>query len=226
MSVPAEVQLNMPPTDPADTEMTVEEGPRMRKLREVFEAALNTCLNGCSYAKMAQAFPRLARDNPDALRSAREQLVAFIRESIREEFEDINMDKNVVAKLNELDRIIALAQQRQKAEYERGQGRGSKRTDNSSAPAECMHFRVSPAQAIRAYSVYAKRRELSKLHTELAEIQSANHALQSRLTQSRAEVSTLQNTIQSSADKLLPPRGIVDVIEINTAVGGSEMEWT
>ncbi|TPX67648.1 hypothetical protein SpCBS45565_g03618 [Spizellomyces sp. 'palustris'] len=224
MSAPAKVQPNAPPADPADTEMTVEEGPRMRKLREVFEAALNTCLNGCSYAKMAQAFPRLARENPEALRSAREQLVAFIEESIREEFEDINIDKNVVAKLNELDRIIALAQQRQKAEYERGQGRGSKRTDNSSAPAECMHFRVSPAQAIRAYSIYAKRRELSKLHMELAE--SANHAAQSRLTQSRAEVSTLQNTIQLSVDKLLPPRGIVDVIEISTAVGGTEMECT
>ncbi|KAI9014683.1 Nnf1-domain-containing protein [Gaertneriomyces semiglobifer] len=215
----AETLPNLPDISEASSHEEHEEGPRMRKLRAGFDAALGNCLKSCNYRRIADAFPRLAEEHADDLRSAHEQLVAFIRQSMKEEFDCINSERNVATKLNELDRIQAEATERQLREHDtnnqqsKGQGRAQKRTasgtEKSGSNTECAHFRVSPEEAVRAHVVLAKREEAERLRARIAEAQSANDELYTKLLQSREEVSSLQQEIKTTLGELLPPREMI-----------------
>ncbi|KAI8920157.1 Nnf1-domain-containing protein [Powellomyces hirtus] len=217
----ASVHDNEETSDSARAEVESQyEGPRMKKLRQVFDAALTACLNGCSYDRLAQSFPRISRDNPESLRSAREQLVAFIRESIKEEFDDINADRNVALHLNEIDRIIAAAHRKLKQEYEEGQQQTTTRSRavGSQAHVHCLHFRVTADQAVRAHAVEAKRGEVERLRAQLKQMHTANDAIQTDIAQCQAETGNVQSEIESLITNLLPPRNLLDALHQEAGV--------
>ncbi|KAJ3153968.1 hypothetical protein HDU89_008835 [Geranomyces variabilis] len=206
--------MSSPPEHFSDTAQPVarsdeEDGPRAHKLRQVFDAALTACLKACSYERLAQAFPRIARDNPEALRSAREQLVAFIREAIKEEFEDINADRDVMPSLNQIDRIIAAAHLKLKEDFKAGRNNGIKAL-GASEQEECLHFRVSAEQAVTAHAVQAKRREVERLKAQLAEMQEANYMARSRIAADRGVAAEMQSEIQAMIADLLPSQTLLD----------------
>ncbi|KAI8589208.1 hypothetical protein BDZ88DRAFT_418704 [Geranomyces variabilis] len=208
--------MSSPPEQLSDTAQPVarsdeEDGPRAHKLRQVFDAALTACLKACSYERLAQAFPRIARDNPEALRSAREQLVAFIREAIKEEFEDINADRDVMPSLNQIDRIIAAAHLKLKEDFKAGRNNGTKAL-GASEQEECLHFRVSAEQAVTAHAVQAKRREVERLKAHLAEMQEANHMARSRIAADRGVAAEMQSEIQAMIANLLPSQTLLDTL--------------
>ncbi|KAI9103293.1 hypothetical protein DFS34DRAFT_361802 [Phlyctochytrium arcticum] len=192
------------------------EGARMRKLREVFEAALSACLKGCSYEKMAQAFPRLARDDPKALHSARDQLINFIRTSIQE-FQDISADRDLVANLNQLDRIVAAAQQKiiekPDSAIRKGAKRGAANLKVDEATAGCLHFRPTPGQAVRAHRVDAKRKEVLRLKALLSGMQSEQVDITQKLDEARQQLFGAQFEVESSLRQLVPPPEITRRIE-------------
>ncbi|KAJ3172026.1 hypothetical protein HDU88_006838 [Geranomyces variabilis] len=206
--------MSSPPEQLSDPAQPVarsdeEDGPRAHKLRQVFDAALTACLKACSYERLAQAFPRIARDNPEALRSAREQLVAFIREAIKEEFEDINADRDVMPSLNQIDRIIAAAHLKLKEDFKAGRNNGAKAL-GASEQEECLHFRVSAEQAVTTHAVQAKRREVERLKAQLAEMQEANHMARSRIAADRGVAAEMQSEIQAMIADLLPSQTLLD----------------
>ncbi|KAJ3160918.1 hypothetical protein HDU86_008280 [Geranomyces michiganensis] len=205
-----------PPQPPLDTAQPAtrndeEDGPRARKLRQVFDAALAACFKACSYERLAQAFPRIARDNPEALRSARDQLVEFIRESIKEEFEDINEDRDVMPSLNQIDRIIAAAHRKLKEDFKAERGGGAKtNTTGFSEQEECLHFRVTAEQAVTAHAVHAKRLEAARLKAQLAEMQEANRTLRDCIAADRSVAAGIQAEIQTLIAGLLPSQTLLD----------------
>ncbi|KAJ3175267.1 hypothetical protein HDU87_006349 [Geranomyces variabilis] len=207
--------MSSPPAQLPDTAPPVirndeEDGPRAHKLRQVFDAALTACLKACSYERLAQAFPRIARDNPEALRSARDQLVAFIREAIKEEFEDINADRDVIPSLNQIDRIIAAAHLKLKEDFKAGRNNGTQTKAAGTAQQECLHFRVTAEQAVTAHAVQAKRREAERLKAQLAEMQEANRVARSRIAADRAVAAEMQSEIQVLIADLLPSQTLLD----------------
>ncbi|KAI8920701.1 hypothetical protein BC831DRAFT_477462 [Entophlyctis helioformis] len=101
----------------ARTDAPRPHGPRMAKLVRAVDHALQAVLKDCSDAKFAQSFPQLARDNPVALAQARQDVVAQFQASVMSSFDKLVSDRQIDARLNDLDVLIEAARQRPAASY-------------------------------------------------------------------------------------------------------------
>ncbi|KAK3807863.1 MAG: hypothetical protein J3Q66DRAFT_85579 [Benniella sp.] len=92
-------------------EHTVEapepDGPRMTRLRGILNKSLQETLKVCNYNAICECFPALAAANPEELRLVHEQVCQFLNNEVNIEFEKIIEERNIVFKLNGLDRLIA-----------------------------------------------------------------------------------------------------------------------
>ncbi|KAI8826885.1 uncharacterized protein EV422DRAFT_16420 [Fimicolochytrium jonesii] len=208
-------QTPMDTGQPPQTLQQHDEGPRMRTLRQLFDVALANCLNASSYDRFAQAFPKLARDDPDALRIAREQTVDFIRNAMQEEFNDINTERNVGEHLNTLDRVIAAALASQKQHQ-------LQQTSSAAAAAAAVSGTgiVNPVQAVRAHAVQAKRAEVERLKARLQSVENATTTYETTLTDLRTQTETLKDHIETGIASLLASRTAVDQLAVE-ATGGT-----
>ncbi|ORY03626.1 hypothetical protein K493DRAFT_404935 [Basidiobolus meristosporus CBS 931.73] len=139
-------------------EIKQQEGPRMTKLRVLLEKALSKTLKNCSYDKVAQCFSQLAQDSPEALQSAVDQVVDFLKTRINEEFETIVEKRDLINKLNSLDELIASAKKMNQKEAVSLQ-------------------RPAPEIAILSKTVVSKREEMERLKAQLLEVQQENSGL-------------------------------------------------
>ncbi|KAK9722287.1 hypothetical protein K7432_002771 [Basidiobolus ranarum] len=135
-----------------------QEGPRMTKLRVLLDKALSKTLKNCSYDKVAQCFSQLAQDSPEALQSAVDQVVTFLKTRIEEEFETIVGKRDLINKLNDLDALIIAAKKTSKKE---------------AAPLQIP----APEVAILSKTVISKREEVERLRAQLLEVQKENAEL-------------------------------------------------
>ena len=89
-------------------------GQRAQKLVDVFNRALDHTISTCSYAHFATCFPTADKYNKPLLESVWRQVTNMIETRSRREFDDIFTEKAVITRLNELDRVIAEAEERRK----------------------------------------------------------------------------------------------------------------
>ncbi|CAI7620174.1 unnamed protein product [Penicillium manginii] len=87
-------------------------GPRASRLHQVFNQALARTLKANSFTNFASCFPTPARHVPASLESVWRQLNAKLEESAKAEFEEIVEEREAVAHLNELDRLVSEARER------------------------------------------------------------------------------------------------------------------
>ncbi|KAJ6000073.1 hypothetical protein N7481_000482 [Penicillium waksmanii] len=87
-------------------------GPRASRLHQVFNQALARTLKANSFNNFASCFPTPARHVPASLESVWRQLNAKLEESAKAEFEEIVEEREAVAHLNELDRLVSEARER------------------------------------------------------------------------------------------------------------------
>ncbi|KAI4159322.1 MAG: hypothetical protein LQ342_006645 [Letrouitia transgressa] len=80
-------------------------GPRATKFQRLFADALSHTLRICSYAKFAACFPTPAAHAAATLDSVWRQITDKVAASAHKEFEDILAEREVVAGLNELERL-------------------------------------------------------------------------------------------------------------------------
>ncbi|KAJ3043452.1 hypothetical protein HDV00_005150 [Rhizophlyctis rosea] len=184
----------------------VTDGPKMRLLRSVYEKALDKWLEKCSYDAMAQAFPTIARDNPEALAAARNQLVEFIKGAAMEEFQMINEERSMQTKLNELDKLIEDAQRKVKLTLEAGGGNGNETDTLKTQP---QPLRLGPDAVFRIKGVQAKRREIELLKARLAEATTEMQLLDEELAKEFEFAESARQFVDEASSKLVPRESLV-----------------
>ncbi|KAF9113241.1 Zinc finger C3H1 domain-containing protein [Mortierella sp. AM989] len=148
ISFPAQEPMDIVHNQDVD-EQEEPEGPRMTRLRGILDKSLKETLKACNYDAISECFPALAAGNPRDLREAHEKVCQFLNVEVNNEFEQIIEERNVIFKLNGLDRLIADARSK-------GNTAGSRTT-----------LDLSPEVAVRARTVPTKEAEIERLKAEL-----------------------------------------------------------
>ena len=112
------------PSPPPPAPVPLTPGPRASRLQQVFDQALARTLRANSYSNFSSCFPTPARHVPASLESVWRQLNAKLEESAKAEFEDIVQERDAVAQLNELDRLVGEARFRRDNHENEGQSQG------------------------------------------------------------------------------------------------------
>lgn len=108
------------PSPPPLPPIPLTPGPRASKFSTLFSSALTKTLSTVSLSKFSACFPTAAEQAPRILASVHAQIVQGVQARATAEFEDICRERDVVAGLNELERLVAEARGRR----ERGDGGG------------------------------------------------------------------------------------------------------
>ncbi|KAI4240810.1 MAG: hypothetical protein L6R40_004924 [Gallowayella cf. fulva] len=106
------------PSPPPQPPVAQTPGPRAAQFQTLFGNALDYTLRTCSYSKFSSCFPTPAKYAPQTLTSIWQQITAKVEASAKKEFDDIMVERDVVAGLNELERLVAEAKSRQKNRVE------------------------------------------------------------------------------------------------------------
>ncbi|KAF8925645.1 hypothetical protein BGZ58_000626 [Dissophora ornata] len=152
----------------------------MTRLRGILEKSLQETLKACNYNAISECFPVLVATNPTDLREAHEKVCQFLSVEVNNEFEQIIAERNVIFKLNGLDRFIAGAKAK-------GIAAGSRTV-----------LDLSPEVAVRARTVPTKEAEIERLKAELRRVQLDNRRLGSALNHSKAEQAAIKYELLES----------------------------
>ncbi|KAL8950901.1 MAG: hypothetical protein Q9222_003097 [Ikaeria aurantiellina] len=109
----ATTQAAHSPSPPPQPPIAQTPGPRAAQFQSVFNDALNKTIRTCSYSKFSSCFPTPARYASQTLTSIWQQIMSKVEASAKKEFEDILVERDVVAGLNELERLVGEARSRQ-----------------------------------------------------------------------------------------------------------------
>ncbi|KAF9947428.1 hypothetical protein BGZ72_010568 [Mortierella alpina] len=179
----ASMDVSQDPIDrdgqPSD-EMEEQEGPRMTRLRGILDKSLEETLKACNYNAIRESFPYVAAANPGELRNAHEKVCLFLRGEVNYEFGQIIEQRNIIFKLNSLDRLIAEAKSK-------GITAGSRTI-----------LDLSPDVAVRARTVPTKEAEIERLKSEIERVRLDNRRLGSALNQSRATQAAIKRELLDS----------------------------
>ncbi|KAJ5145738.1 uncharacterized protein N7515_000302 [Penicillium bovifimosum] len=174
------------PSPPPRAPIPQTPGPRASRLNQVFDQALARTLRANSYANFASCFPTPARHVPASLEGVWRQLNAKLEANAKAEFEDIIAERDAVAHLNELDRLVADARARRE---QAGEGEEKERIAPHTLGAE----------------------DLYKAHLT-PYLQEAQSTLNARLEATHAENAELAQTVQKQRleiERLLSNLGVV-----------------
>ena len=112
------------PSPPPPPPIPLTPGPRAAKFATLFSSALTKTLSTVSLSKFSACFPTPARHCPHILASVHSQIIQGVEERARREFDEILKERDVVAGLNELERLAAEASGRRERGVKEGKGVG------------------------------------------------------------------------------------------------------
>ncbi|CAO3696609.1 unnamed protein product [Umbelopsis ramanniana] len=158
-------------------------GKRATKLNMLFEKYVERIIQSVSYAKFAICFSDLNEQQHEALVMAHKQVCEYLEQSIREDFHSILAERQLVEKLNELDKLVEEAKRSNNAAELKRPGAG---------------IVVEPEQALRARSVPLKQVELERLRKQHAELQGQNQGLMKTIVTQRDQLTGLCNNVSQS----------------------------
>ncbi|KAG4304614.1 hypothetical protein PORY_002007 [Pneumocystis oryctolagi] len=147
---------------------------------------METRKNSQGYEQIAKCFPALAKNSPEILRNAHEQVISFLQSSCEREFSSILKERDVVSRLNELDDLIMNAKQRQ----ERG--------DSSTI----LPTLLPPKHIVNSYLYPLWMKELSVLKKQLESIQVKNTDFYKKVILQRDEIAHLVVSIKKTIEEL------------------------
>lgn len=108
------------PSPPPPPPIPLTPGPRAAKFSTLFSSALTKTLSTVSLSKFSACFPTPARHCPHILASVHSQIIQGVEERARREFDEILKERDVVAGLNELERLVAEAKGRRQRGVKEG----------------------------------------------------------------------------------------------------------
>lgn len=116
-SAPPQAEPTPPPNQTEQTAIPqpVEPGHRAKRLDEVYARALQYTLSKLSWQNFAECYPTVCRRAEHVMKQVHEQTVSRLGNKCNAEFDRIVRERDVVAKLNELEGLIADAEARREA---------------------------------------------------------------------------------------------------------------
>ena len=117
----ASTQVAHSPSPPPQPPIAQTPGPRATQFQNLFRDALNHTIRTCSYSKFSSCFPTPAKYASQTLNSIWQQITTKVEASAKKEFEDIMVERDVVAGLNELERLVGEARNRKERGIEAGE---------------------------------------------------------------------------------------------------------
>ncbi|KAG9738718.1 MIND kinetochore complex component Nnf1, partial [Aureobasidium melanogenum] len=199
MSAPAPTSRSPSPVQAPPVQQTP--GPRAAALQKLYSDAISHTLRTCSYSNFASSFPTPASHAPDAMKRLHTDFVEKLHRTCKLNFDQILRDRQVVASLNDLDRLVDDARRRKAAAEQATNGQPVQPPlPPHTLPASSLYLshlapllsdqhaslssRLQTAQSENADlvdTVSEQRREIerlvSQLETTIADIDAANEAL-------------------------------------------------
>ncbi|CAM0139576.1 unnamed protein product [Umbelopsis sp. WA50703] len=161
-------------------------GKRAKKLNLLFEKYMQRIIQSLSYAKFALCFPELNEKQHDALVMAHKQVCDYLETSMKEDFQNIVTERELIERLNELDQLVEEAKIKHKSGESSKTGAG---------------IIFEPGQALRARTVPLKIAELERLKMQHSELQAENRNLMTAIVTQRDELNGLCHTVSTSLDQ-------------------------
>ncbi|KAL8919943.1 MAG: hypothetical protein Q9208_006511 [Pyrenodesmia sp. 3 TL-2023] len=200
------------PSPPPQPPVAQTPGPRAAQFQKLFGDALNHTLRTCSYSKFSACFPTPAKLAPQTLTSIWRQITTKVEASAKKEFDDIMIERDVVAGLNELERLVAEARSRKERGVEAGE------PPHTLPPERLFLAHLAP---------YLKQTE-SELESELKRLQDENEELVEGIQGQREEAEQLVSGLEAFIADLERANDImgneVDGNGVKKEVAGVEQE--
>ncbi|RDW93181.1 PMF1/NNF1 family protein [Aspergillus mulundensis] len=174
------------PSPPPQPPIAQTPGPRVTRLQEIYAQALARTLRANSYANFAACFPTPAKHVPASLENVWRQLNAKLEESAKAEFEEILVERDAIAQLNELDRLVGEARARREAEATAGGGD----TDMDGGEKIPPHT-LPPDELFRAHLTPQLEKTKAVLDGKIQITETENLELAQRVQAQRAEIERL-----------------------------------
>ncbi|KAL8656499.1 MAG: hypothetical protein Q9210_000214 [Variospora velana] len=181
------------PSPPPQPPVAQTPGPRAAQFQKLFGDALNHTLRTCSYSKFSACFPTPAKLAPQTLTSIWQQITSKVEASAKKEFEDILLERDVVASLNELERLVGEARSRKERGVEAG---------------DPPHT-LPPERLYLAHLAPYLQQTQSELEGELKRLQSENEELVEGIQGQREEAEHLVGGLEAFIADLERANGIM-----------------
>ncbi|KAK6088350.1 spindle pole protein [Seiridium cupressi] len=205
-----EQQQAAPASPPLPAKHTpVAPGPRAARFQKVLDDSLSHTLGKISWENFASCFPTIAAQAPGTLRAVQRQMVDRLGSLCRKEFESIVQNRNVVAKLNELESLVSQAEQRRDEA-------GLADADEAPVPPHLL----SADAVLAAHLGPQLAQQQSQLNAKLQTTQAHNAKLFADIQRQRAELEALLSLLEKlfadidGANKAMD--GIVDTLAKET----------
>ncbi|KAI4203672.1 MAG: hypothetical protein LQ350_001673 [Teloschistes chrysophthalmus] len=169
------------PSPPPQPPIAQTPGVRAAKFQNLFADALSKTIRTCSYSKFSSCFPTPSKYAPQTLTSIWQQITTKVEASAKKEFEEILIERDVVAGLNELERLVGEAKSRKERGVEI-------REPPHTLPPERLYLaHLAP---------YLQRTEM-ELDGELKRLQSENEELVDSIQVQREETEQLVGNLET-----------------------------
>lgn len=104
-AAPDAATVASPPLPPMP--VALAPGPRARRLQQLYSQSLHHALGKISWDNFSSCYPTIASQAPAVLKAVQKQMVDRLAQLCNKEFDLIMANRNVVAKLNELEGLVA-----------------------------------------------------------------------------------------------------------------------
>ncbi|KAL9596949.1 MAG: hypothetical protein Q9219_005460 [cf. Caloplaca sp. 3 TL-2023] len=193
----AAIQTARSPSPPPHPPVAQTPGPRAAQFQKLFGDALNHTIRTCSYTKFSSCFPTPAKYASQTLTSIWQQITTKVEASAKKEFEDIMIERDVVAGLNELERLVSEAAGRKNRGVEAGE------PPHTLPPERLYLAHLGP------YLLQAE----DELTSELKRLQSDNEELVESIQGQREEAEQLVAGLEAFITDLERANDVMDSIE-------------
>ena len=118
----AEQQQQQRPASPPlpQPHKPIAPGYRAERLQLLYSKSLDRVLSKLAYDNFGGCYPTMASKADTVLRQVQGQMVEKLKEKCEKEFENIMASRQVVPKLNDLERLVEEAEERRKKAREEG----------------------------------------------------------------------------------------------------------
>ncbi|KAK0621451.1 hypothetical protein B0T17DRAFT_508800 [Bombardia bombarda] len=216
---PEQQQPDSPPLPAKHTAVTP--GPRAARLQQLFSSTLKHTLDKINRDNFASCFPTIATNASGTLEFVQGQMVERIATMCNKEFNSVLENRNVVAKLNELESLVSDAARR-KAEVMSNAASSGRAAEPPVPP----HTLPAPV-VLAAHLAPHLASQQSQLNAKLQNVQAHNARLSDEIRAQRAEMEALLAAVEKvvadvdGANELLD--GVVDDLAKETRAVEVEM---
>ncbi|KAH7041294.1 Nnf1-domain-containing protein, partial [Microdochium trichocladiopsis] len=169
----------------------VTPGPRAAGFQNLLDKSLESTLKKVSWDNFAACYPTIATQAPATLKAVQKQMVERLGTLCRREFQSIFEQRQVVAKLNELEGLISEASRRKDEA-------GMQGIDEAPVPPHTL-----PAeQVFAAHLAPHLKQQQSQLNAKLQTVQAHNAKLFDEVQRQRAEMESLVQLLEKTMEDI------------------------